>query len=128
MQECARPACRGRKLLSFYSTVAKLYRTEWVVKVDDAVYVNPQRLSLAFPQWLAMGAEYIGCMKKGVIIPDRYNPRRGFEKDYMLMGIENLLNAHGSMVVLSAAAVEQGIAPNAHNLRPLNSEGADCPT
>lgn len=126
LQECPKASCKSRKLITFFATVSKLYRTEWIVKVDDSIYLNPQRLTLAFPQWHAMQAEYIGCMKHGVIIPvlDIYSRGAMFERDFMLMGHDYPLNAGAAAVVVSAAAVEGLLAPNAHQMRMLNSEGA----
>jgi hypothetical protein len=94
------------------------------MKVDDSVYLSPQRLALATQQWLGMGAEYVGCMKRGVNIPERYNLRRGFEKDYMLMGEAHLLNAHRAAFALSTVVIEEALLPNAHQMRHLSSEGA----
>jgi hypothetical protein len=124
VQECGKPQCIVKKLLAFYTKVVALYQAEWIVKVDDSVYMTPQRLMLAIPQWRAMGAEYVGCMKRGIIIPDRFGPKRRFDRDHVLMGIGHMLNAHSSAFVVHAAVVEDAIVPNAQHLRILSNPGA----
>jgi hypothetical protein len=100
------------------------YETEWIVKVEDSVYLMPQRLVLAMHQWRGMGAEYVGCMKRGVIIPDRFASKPRFDPDHILIGTGHLLNAHGSAFVVHSAVVEDVVVPNAKHLRFLSSPGA----
>lgn len=124
MQECDAAKCHGQKLIAFYSKVVSLFNVEWTIKVDDSVYLNPQRLMLAIPQWRSMGVEYVGCMKRGVIIPQTYAPRQRFDREYMLIGASHLLNALGSAFAVHSAVVEEALLPNANSLRLLDSPGA----
>lgn len=50
--------------------VHEQYDAEWVLKVDDDVYLNPGRLMLALEQWQVMGVDYVGCMKHGDVRQD----------------------------------------------------------
>jgi hypothetical protein len=45
-------ACRR----TYFRAVAQAYDADWVVKVDDDVYLAPQRLLAAAGQWDQMGA------------------------------------------------------------------------
>lgn len=46
----------------------ELYDAEWVLKLDDDVYITPNRLDLAMDQWDAMNVDYVGCMKHGDVL------------------------------------------------------------
>jgi hypothetical protein len=126
VQECARADCSSRKLLAFYLKVVDLYDARWIVKVDDSVYLNPQRLKLAATQWAAMRADYVGCMKRGVIIPAywKFERQRHFDKDHLLLGQGHKLNAHKAAFALDSGVVHEALKPNAHRLRTLESSGA----
>lgn len=63
LQECYK--CLPDKTLSFLLTVRKNYDAKWVVKLDDDIFLAPERLPHALQQWDAVGADYIGCMKNG---------------------------------------------------------------
>lgn len=68
VQECYR--CLPRKTATFFMTVHQQYDTEWVLKVDDDVYLAANRILLAVAQWDAMHVDYIGCMKSGDVSQD----------------------------------------------------------
>jgi hypothetical protein len=63
LQECY--ACLPDKTLSFLLTVHQKFDVKWVMKIDDDVFLAPERLPHIIPQWDAVGADYIGCMKNG---------------------------------------------------------------
>ena len=51
----------ANKTRTFFALVGHLYDTDWVVKMDDDVYLMPQRLNMAMKQWDKMEA---GPLKK----------------------------------------------------------------
>lgn len=63
MQDCYN--CLPEKTLSFLLTVRERYDVKWVLKIDDDVFLSPERLLNVVQQWTAVGADYVGCMKNG---------------------------------------------------------------
>jgi hypothetical protein len=55
------------KTRTFFRTVTQQWDPDWVIKMDDDVYLNTARLLHAARQWDVMGAQYVGCMKHGVV-------------------------------------------------------------
>ncbi len=55
------------KTRTFFKSVDAQYNADWVLKMDDDVYLNPTRLLAAVAQWERMDAQYVGCMKHGVV-------------------------------------------------------------
>jgi hypothetical protein len=51
-------------------TVHSQYDADWVVKLDDDVYLQGTRLLLAIEQWEAMNVDYIGCMQHGDVLQE----------------------------------------------------------
>ena len=44
------------------------YEADWILKLEDDVYLSPSRLLAATSQWSAAGAQYVGCMNHGLPI------------------------------------------------------------
>jgi hypothetical protein len=63
LQECY--TCLSDKTLAFLLTVHHKFDVKWVMKIDDDVFLAPERLPHIIPQWDAVGADYVGCMKTG---------------------------------------------------------------
>lgn len=63
VQECY--TCLPDKTLAFLLAVRRQYDAKWVLKIDDDVFLAPRRLPHILPQWAAVGADYVGCMKNG---------------------------------------------------------------
>ena len=126
LQECDESDCSSRKLLAFFEKVTALYDAAWIAKIDDAVYLSPQRLQLAARQWEAMHVEYIGCMKRAINIPSasQWQQRLQFDKDRMLLGYDDVLSAHAAAFAVAGAVVEEGLLPNRQHLRLFASAGA----
>ena len=61
MQECYR--CLPDKTLAFLIEVNRKWDAKWIAKIDDDVYLTPNRLLRAVPQWDSINADYVGCMK-----------------------------------------------------------------
>ena len=61
VQECYR--CLPDKTLAFFMLVHKRYNAKWVAKIDDDVYLTPNRLLRVLAQWDSINADYVGCMK-----------------------------------------------------------------
>lgn len=120
VQECYR--CLPKKTTSFFVTVHEHYDADWVLKMDDDVYMAPARLPLAMEQWQYMGVEYIGCMKHGDVhlAPDS----KWYEPAWRIVGFRNHLHAYGSIYALSGRVVSQVLVPNAKLLRYIANEGA----
>lgn len=55
------------KTRTFFRAVTQQWDPDWVIKMDDDVYLNTARLLDAARQWDVMGAQYVGCMKHGVV-------------------------------------------------------------
>lgn len=56
---------RQLKMLRFFKTVPRLFSARYFLKVDDDIYVRPDRVSYAVTQWTAANADYIGCKRQG---------------------------------------------------------------
>eukprot|EP00892_Ulva_mutabilis_P001051 jgi/Ulvmu1/10947/UM007_0126.1 len=113
-------ACMTEKLLAFYRAVTTQYDARWVIKADDDVYLSPLRLTAAAAQWDRMGAEYVGCMKQGVVLaqPDH----RWFEPAAQLLGPKYCMHALGAVYVVAGHVVSDALATNSHVLRRLSFE------
>ena len=120
MQECY--TCLPQKTAAFFEMVSASYYADWIVKMDDDVYMNPYRLRLAFQQWTKMKADYIGCMKHGVVHNDPTS--KWFEPAGVLIGREYHMNAYGSIYVANGRIIDDVIIPNKDRLRQLANEGA----
>lgn len=106
--------------------VAARYWAEWVIKMDDDVYLNPHRMRLAMKQWGGMHADYVGCMKHGMVHGDPES--KWFEPAQILIGREYHLNAYGSIYALAGRVVDDVVIPNKDRLRRLANEGAPPPS
>jgi hypothetical protein len=74
-------------------------RVTWVVKVDDDVYLAPERVAAASRQWSSLGAGYVGCMRHGG--PMRRPSSRWHEPAHALVGNNYWLHAAGSIYAVS---------------------------
>ena len=123
LQDCY--SCLPEKTMQFFLAATARYNTNFILKIDDDVYLNPQRLRLAALQWAAMPAEYIGCFHKGPVLGQKDDrDSKWFEPSGDLLGKEYHLNAFGSAYVVSGLVADKVIAPNAARLRRLANEGA----
>ncbi|GLC73533.1 hypothetical protein PLESTF_001388100 [Pleodorina starrii] len=92
---------------------------EWIVKMDDDVYMLPERLLQAADQWAAAGADYIGCMVGG---PTFAQPgHRWHEPNALQFGRHYPLRALGPTYVLSRRVVQQVLVRRFRQLRPSGS-------
>jgi hypothetical protein len=108
------------KTRTFFNAVGRAYQAGWVVKLDDDVYLMPQRLPLVAQQWGRMGAGYVGCMKHGDVW--KKPGTRWYEPRNLLIGKAYYLHAYGSIYVLSGDVVERVVVRNFDNLRLLANE------
>ena len=51
----------SQKTLLFLRTVLKTYNPKYILKVDDDVYIRPDRLPAAAAQWSSIHAGELGC-------------------------------------------------------------------
>ena len=119
MQECY--TCLPQKTLAFLEMVAHNYYADWVIKMDDDVYLSYHRLRLAIMQWSRMHADYVGCMKHGIVHGDPKS--KWFEPAQLLIGREYHMNAYGSIYVLNGRVIDDVVIPNKERLRLLANEG-----
>lgn len=110
----------ANKTKSYFAAVIAVYDVDWVVKIDDDVYLIVDRLHLAQRQWREMSAGYIGCIKHGYVWEEEGS--RWYEPKHLLIGKEYYLHAYGSIYVLPREVVENVIVKNFHNLRILANE------
>jgi hypothetical protein len=124
MQDCY--SCLTKKVLGFFLAVHNEFTADWVVKVDDDVYMSPQRLPLAVQQWDQMGAGYVGCFQHGDVFSEARDKKseKWFEPAWPLLGKHYALYAFGSIYAVSGAVINDVIAMNAPLLRHLANEGA----
>ncbi|CAD7702822.1 unnamed protein product [Ostreobium quekettii] len=111
----------AHKTLAFISMVVSLYDADYIVKIDDDVYLRLDRLPSVVRQWSSMKKDYVGCMKNGQIFTDRHY--RWYEPQHRLLGSKTYFtHAWGCVYALSgrAAALLSSIDPNM--LRFFNNE------
>mmetsp|Transcript_17052 Transcript_17052/g.50903 ORF Transcript_17052/g.50903 Transcript_17052/m.50903 type:complete len:344 (+) Transcript_17052:252-1283(+) len=111
----------ARKSLAFFTAVATQFDAQYVIKVDDDVYLRMDRVPAVVKQWREEGADYVGCMKTGAI---QTNSRmRWYEPQHVLLGGKSYF-AHtwGSIYVLSGAAATLLNALPPTRLRYLSNE------
>ncbi|XRB16226.1 glycosyltransferase family 31 protein [Pseudoscourfieldia marina] len=74
-----------RKTLKFFHKVSSLFpEALYVIKVDDDVYANVDRLPQAIRQWEEDRHDYVSCMKTGKIFTDPW--QRWYEPQHALLG------------------------------------------
>lgn len=72
------------KTLRFLRAVTERYEPQYILKVDDDVFLRLDRLPHAARQWSEAGADYVGCFKTGAIMT---SPRwRWYEPQHALLG------------------------------------------
>lgn len=109
------------KSREFFRVVLERYNPNFIIKVDDDVYVKLNRLpSVAF-QWSLDKIDYTGCMKTGAIQTDKQY--KWYEEQHAVLG-DNTYFTHtwGSMYVLSNRAVRSMLQIKKENLRYLANE------
>ncbi|KAK9831532.1 hypothetical protein WJX81_006529 [Elliptochloris bilobata] len=110
----------AHKTLAFLRAVTAAFDADFIVKVDDDVYLRIDLIPLAARQWAARQADYIGCMKNGPVFTDRR--QRWFEPAHALLGAEYFTHAWGSMYVLSGRAAAAAATLPSGMLRFFNNE------
>ncbi|KAK7831195.1 putative beta-1 [Quercus suber] len=91
------------KSLTFFKAAFELFEADYYVKIDDVIYLRPDRLAILLAKERTHPLTYIGCMKKGPVITD---PKmKWYEKSGHLIGNEYFLHAYGPIYVLSAEVV-----------------------
>eukprot|EP01026_Neomeris_dumetosa_P069082 TRINITY_DN680_c5_g1_i1.p1 TRINITY_DN680_c5_g1~~TRINITY_DN680_c5_g1_i1.p1 ORF type:complete len:331 (-),score=45.76 TRINITY_DN680_c5_g1_i1:561-1553(-) len=106
------------KTKAFFSLVASKYNADYIVKMDDDVYLKFDRLGAGMKQWEKMGAEYIGCMKHGQV----FKSGKWFEPNHLMLASEYYLHAYGSIYVISGKIAREVILKNQNYLRMLANE------
>lgn len=77
----------ANKTLTFLRCAAARYDARYIIKVDDDVYFRLDRVPHAVRQWKDTGAEYVGCMKTGVVIKSPH--QRWYEPQHAILGGPN---------------------------------------
>ncbi|CAI6006555.1 unnamed protein product [Closterium sp. NIES-65] len=94
----------NRKILLFFTTAFKLYEAKYYIKIDDDIFLMPERLSALIAKPRASPRTYLGCFKKGNVITDP--KKRWFEPQAWLLGAEYHLYASGAIYLLSYDVVQ----------------------
>jgi hypothetical protein len=104
----------------FLEMVMLEYSPDYIIKVDDDVYVRLDRIPGAIRQWKEMNADYVGCMKHGdVLINPKY---KWYEPQHGLLGKEYFAHSWGSLYILSSKAVTAILAIDEKHLRNFANE------
>ncbi|EFN52007.1 hypothetical protein CHLNCDRAFT_10529, partial [Chlorella variabilis] len=109
------------KTLAFLRAVTTQYDPQYIVKIDDDVYLRLDRLPHAVQQWHDIRADYVGCMKTGQIIK---SPRyRWYEPQHAVLGgASYFTHAWGSVYVLSGRVALDLAAMRDGSLRHFANE------
>ena len=94
------------KTLTFFKTVVRQYDPQYIIKVDDDVYLRVDRVPAAVAQWRdEQRADYIGCMKTGPIYTTKNF--RWYEPQHAVLGSQSYFtHCWGSIYVLSGRAAQ----------------------
>uniref|UniRef100_A0A061SCC1 Hexosyltransferase n=1 Tax=Tetraselmis sp. GSL018 TaxID=582737 RepID=A0A061SCC1_9CHLO len=82
------------------------YNFKYILKVDDDVYHNPQRLSWAVREWESEQADYIGCFLWGIKVSKPVTSK-WFEPNAQLLGPNYFTYPAGPTYALSFKAVQR---------------------
>jgi len=105
----------------FFLAVHRYYNADYVVKIDDDVYLRPDRLMAGIRQYTANKQDYIGCMTQGTIV--RNATRKWFEPQHARLGDGNYFtHALGPLYILSGRAIDLVASLPMHNLRHFINE------
>ncbi|PQQ08589.1 putative beta-1 3-galactosyltransferase 12 [Prunus yedoensis var. nudiflora] len=108
------------KTLAFFKAAFQLFEADYYVKVDDDIYLRPDRLATLLAKERTHSQTYIGCMKKGPVITD---PKmKWYEKSGHLIGNEYFRHAYGPIYVLSAEVVASLAIARNNSLRMFSNE------
>jgi hypothetical protein len=85
---------------------------DFVVKMDDDLYLSPERLSLAAIGWRREAADYIGCMTRGPVWMDPHLrwAEKSTSTNALILGNEYPVHALGQIYALSAYALRNLIS------------------
>lgn len=108
------------KTLTFFRQAIATWDVEYVMKVDDDVYLRVDRVPLAALQWGERAADYVGCMKRG---PVYTTPNlKWHEPQHALIGETYFTHCWGTTYVLSGRAAAMLGGLNAAHLRFFANE------
>ena len=109
------------KTMTFFQTILEHYSFQYVIKVDDDVYLKLHTVPTAISQWKSHQYDYIGCMKRGQIFK---NPLlRWYEPQHAILGDrEYFSHAWGSLYVLSYNAIARLMKLHPETLRYFANE------
>jgi galactosylxylosylprotein 3-beta-galactosyltransferase len=108
------------KTLTFFKTVMQLYNPQYIIKVDDDVYMRVDRVPAAIAQWRERKADYIGCMKNGPVLT---NPRqRWYEPQHSVLGQTYFTHTWGCIYALSGRAAGMLARKDPSSMRSFSNE------
>ncbi|ONK58485.1 uncharacterized protein A4U43_C09F13530 [Asparagus officinalis] len=108
------------KTLSFFRAAYDAYDAEFYVKMDDDIYLRPDRLSVLLARHRPRPLTYIGCMNKGPVLTDP--EQKWYEPQSNLLGREYFLYAGGGIYALSYEVVEDLVSLRRDTVRLFNNE------
>lgn len=109
-----------QKTLEFFKAAFKFFDAEFYVKVEDDVYMRPDRLATLLAKDRADHLTYIGCMKKGPVVTE--SKSKWYESAGHLFGNEYFLHAHGPIYALSKDVGAALANAGNNSLRMFNNE------
>lgn len=114
LQDCAQ--CLTEKMAAFLFTVSTIYDAEWIMKVDDDVYLSPVRVLPVLRQWDRIGADHVGCFRHGSV------PAAG-EPAGFLLGSRYPLHPYSALFAVRGPVVRDVLRPNSLMFRHFSSQG-----
>ncbi|KMZ75112.1 Beta-1,3-GlcNAc transferase, family GT31 [Zostera marina] len=108
------------KTLAYFKEAYRLYDSKFYVKVNDGVYLRPDRLSLLLAKNRSHSLTYIGCMKNGNVVKDPTH--KGYDNFHYLLKSEYFRYAHGAMYALSSDVVSSLVSMKNDSFRMFSNE------
>ncbi|XP_024393869.1 probable beta-1,3-galactosyltransferase 13 [Physcomitrium patens] len=108
------------KTLAYFRTAYALYDADFYMKIDDDIYLRPDRLATLLSKPRGSSRVYLGCMKKGPVVTDpKY---KWYEPKAYMVGREYFLHAYGPIYGLSKEVVANLAATKDHMYRMFINE------
>ncbi|XP_024400805.1 probable beta-1,3-galactosyltransferase 14 [Physcomitrium patens] len=91
------------KTLAYFRTAYALFDAEFYMKIDDDIYLRPDRLATLLSKPRESPRTYLGCMKKGPVVTSP--SYKWYEPKAFMIGSEYFLHAYGPIYGLSREVV-----------------------
>lgn len=113
------------KTYLYFKMVMFSYEVDYILKIDDDVYLQLPRVPAVVQQWKETGKDYVGCFfqQSPVIANPQTQYPKWFEPQHMLFPGSYLTYARGSLYALSYQALTWIMSVPRAGLRFFRSEG-----